>query len=232
VPQVYFQWPSGQQYTPSFLQLVTHSSGLPDAVPNLSTLDQFWQALEQTTAVVPPGTYNYSDLGFVADGQAVAIIGGAPSYHDYVTAHILQPLDMRSSTYDYQPLIGTRALAVPYLPAAGGGWSPKVPQGYATGFPLAGDIFTNVADMAKLVSLQFRTRPAGGSQVLSCRSLHEMWVPQVPTMDGGYATIGWFNLPYNPPGSQQGRGAGRSPVYAPLEERRERLLGGVGAVHP
>jgi CubicO group peptidase (beta-lactamase class C family) len=211
VPQVYFLLPNGQTYFPSFLQLVTHSSGLPDGVPNVMTLSQFWTALEQTTAVVPPGTYNYSDLGFVADGQAVSLIAGAPSYHAAVTSSILTPLGMTSSTYDYQPLLGTPVLAIPYLPAMGGGWTPQSPQGYATGFPLAGDIFTSVADMARFVSLQFRTRPAGGSQVLSCASLHEMWQAQVSTGTGGFTTIGWFNLPFGSPTTGPGQGRAARP---------------------
>jgi CubicO group peptidase (beta-lactamase class C family) len=59
-------------------------------------------------------------------------------------------------------------------------------------FPPAGNIWTNVEEMARLVSLQFRTGPAGGSQILACRSLQEMWVHVAPTRGSGSVGIGWF----------------------------------------
>jgi CubicO group peptidase (beta-lactamase class C family) len=195
VPEVFYKLMDGQRYSPTFVELASHSSGLPDAVPNVMTLAQFWQALENTTATTAPGTYSYSDLGFVTLGQSVSIIAGQ-DYHDYVVANIFTPLGMTNSTYDYTPLVGTPALAIPYTGSAARGWQSAAPRGYVQAFPPAGDVFTTVEDMAKMVMLQFRTGPAGGDQILACTSIQEMWRPVVPTQGGAYATIGWFANPY------------------------------------
>lgn len=198
VPQVLYTLMDGQRFSPTFLELASHTSGLPDAVPgSLMTLPQFWQYLESRTAIKPPGIYAYSDLGFAALSQSVSLIAGQ-EYHDYVAANIFQPLGITSATYDYTTLLGNPALAVPYAPGPGGSWRDAAPGGYQTTFEVAGNIFISVTDMAKVVMLQFRTGPAGGSQILACSSLQEMWQPVAPTQGGDYATIGWFAGPYGP----------------------------------
>jgi CubicO group peptidase (beta-lactamase class C family) len=197
VPQVYYRLMDGQRFSPTFLELASHTAGLPDPIPNgVMTLPQFWQYLEGVTTITTPGTYSYSDLGFVTLGQSVSIIAGQ-EYHDYVAANIFQPLGMTSSTYDYTPLLGTAALAIPYAKAAGG-WRSAAPNAYQTSFETAGNVFTTVEDMAQMVMLQFRTGPAGGSQILACSSIQEMWQPVAPTQGSGYSTIGWFTNPYGP----------------------------------
>ncbi|MGH2588501.1 MAG: serine hydrolase domain-containing protein [Dehalococcoidia bacterium] len=196
VPQVHYKLMNGQQFSPSFLELASHTAGLPDAVPNASTLAQFWQDLENVTAIDAPGTYSYSDFGFITLNQAVSIIAGQ-EYHDYVAANIFNPLGMTTATYDYTPLLGNPALAIPYTGSMGN-WRPAAPMGYQQPFPPAGSIFTTVEDMAQMIMLQFRTGSAGGSQILACTSVQEMWQPVAPTQGSGHATIGWFNNAYGP----------------------------------
>jgi len=191
---------------PSFLELASHTAGLPDAVPTLSgssseQIEQFWQYLNAQT-VTTPRAYQYSDLGTVAMGQAAALIAGynnrgtSQAYHQYVMEQILRPLGMTASTFAYET-VPPRDLAIPYL-ASGQSWTPAT-DALTFNFPLAGDVFTSVQDMAKFISLQFKTGPAGGPQILTCTSIQEMWQPVAPTGSGGYVGTGWFILP-PPPG--------------------------------
>ncbi|MGH2586655.1 MAG: serine hydrolase domain-containing protein, partial [Dehalococcoidia bacterium] len=180
---------------PSFLELASHTSGLPDAVPALSgtsseQIQKFWQYLN-TQTVTTPRAYQYSDLGTVAMGQAVALIAGCnnsgagQAFHQYVTEQILQPLGMTASTFDYET-VPPRDLAIPYL-ASGQSWTPAT-DALDFNFPLAGDVFTSVQDMAKFISLQFKTGPAGGTQILACTSIQEMWQPVAPTVPRAFPT--------------------------------------------
>jgi CubicO group peptidase (beta-lactamase class C family) len=201
VPPVFFQVSNGFSsgpYYPTYLQLASHSSGLPDFLPtDLTTIDQFWDFLQQE--VVRSDTvnaYSYSDQGFVAVGQAVATIADPqnPSYHDYVTENILLPLDMSGSTFDYTEISAIRR-ASPYRLQD----SAFVldPSGNIANFPLAGNVWTTAVEMAQIISLQFRTAPVvRGNQILACQSIQEMWEPVVPTDGGGDATIGWFLVPF------------------------------------
>jgi CubicO group peptidase (beta-lactamase class C family) len=196
VPQVYYADNNGDPFSPTFAELASHTSGLKDFVPNVSTLNEFWRFLEQQTAVVPVGQYFYSDFGFVTLSQAVSIIAGQ-DYHDYVNEQIFQPLGMTSSSYDYTPLLGKSILAIPYKPGSDGAWDPVVPGGYQTSFPIAGNIFTSVTDMAQVLMLQFQTaKSAGGSQILACHSLQQMWKPVASTGGNGSVTLGWFSNPF------------------------------------
>jgi CubicO group peptidase (beta-lactamase class C family) len=89
------------------------------------------------------------------------------------------------------------------LPYPTGGFRTQpwiaTPSGYTFGISFAGDVYSSVQDMAQIIMLQFRTGPAGGSQVLACSSIQEMWQPVGAVNSGGYSTIGWFVQNYNTP---------------------------------
>lgn len=203
VPEAWYQAfslefvPPLKSVSPTFLELSSHTAGLPDQMfVGLSTADQFFAKL-QTEIVLPgpPWPYSYSDISFVTLSQSDAIIA-QQSYHDWVYEKIFQPLCMTNSAYGYSN-VNKSLVAVPYSrPKGSTNFCPAIHKGYADSFPPAGSIFTNIPDMAKFIMLQFRTGPAGGDQILAGSSIQEMFVPVAPTQGHGSVGIGWFIAPF------------------------------------
>jgi CubicO group peptidase (beta-lactamase class C family) len=196
VPPVFFlvgTKSSNNPYSPTYLQLASHTSGLPDPIPDdLTTVDEYFQFLE--AEIVPQssvGVYSYSDQGFVAMSQAVAIITNPkhPSYHKYVRNEIFHPLKMHRSTYD-ETKVPKKLRATPYI--VKNDEYQEDPTGLVNDFPPAGNVWTSVLELSQMVSLQFRTKARGPGQILACTSIQEMWEAVAPAFGNTSTTIGWF----------------------------------------
>ena len=157
-------------------QLLTHSSGLPREAGDHWSSDRFPTPEElkrlfaDRKAAFPPATrVKYSNLAVSVAGMLVEEVSGQ-SWADYVGKNIFKPLGMNDSSVD-QNVAG---LAV--------GYGRRLPDGSravmsfidARGMGAAAGITSNVDDMAKFVSAQFRKGPRGGAQILSSGSLREM----------------------------------------------------------
>jgi CubicO group peptidase (beta-lactamase class C family) len=157
-------------------ELLTHSAGLPrEAGPHWTELD-FPSAdgvrkyvSEHTAPYSPEVRWKYSNLGFTIAGMIVESVSGE-KWADYVQKHIFDPLGMTASSVDRQ----VDGLATGYGRRMPDGSRKKMPFVDARGLAPATGITSNVEDMAKFVSLQFRKGPVGGSQILSTGALREM----------------------------------------------------------
>jgi D-alanyl-D-alanine carboxypeptidase len=157
-------------------QLITHSSGLPReagehwTTQEFPTREELKQLFGNRQAAFPPATrVKYSNLAVAVAGMLVEDLSGM-SWADYVSKNIFQPLGMSASSVD-QNAVG---LAVPY--------GRRMPDGSrevfkfvdARGMAAATGVTSNVEDLAKFVSAQFRKGPRGGAQILSSGSMREM----------------------------------------------------------
>ena len=157
-------------------QLLTHSSGLPREASDhwssdtFPTREELKRLFADRKAAFPPATrVKYSNLAVSVAGMLVEEVSGQ-SWADYVGKNIFKPLGMNDSSVD-QNVAG---LAV--------GYGRRLPDGSravmsfidARGMGAATGITSNVEDMAKFVSAQFRKGPRGGAQILSSGSLREM----------------------------------------------------------
>ena len=157
-------------------ELLTHSSGLSrEAGPHWSNYEfpnaaEVRKYIEQNPAIYSPEVrFKYSNLALTIAGMVVEAISGE-TYAGYVTKHIFEPLGMRDSSVD-QNVAG---LAV--------GYGRRMPDGSRTtlrfidarAMGAATGITSTTEDMAKFVSLQFRTGKVGGSQILSTGALRLM----------------------------------------------------------
>ncbi len=174
--------------------LLTHTSGLPReaAFPYWTThefpsREEVRSVVPSQTAVYPPATrYKYSNLGMALLGELVAEVS-QEAYPDYIASHILDPLEMRHTsaapTAQHRSRMVTR-----YMRRMSDG-SRKIFDYYSmNGMAAAGDMVSNVHDMARFAALQFRTGPAAESeQVLKGSSLLEMQRPHwvYPSWTGG-----------------------------------------------
>jgi CubicO group peptidase (beta-lactamase class C family) len=168
--------------SPTFRQIVSHSSGLPregthagwhDA--NMPTIDELLASLADLEMILPTMVEpKYSNLGIAILGHTLSQIAGQP-YDDYVQQHILGPLGMTSTGFDKSKYGDELALNY-YLPTRGEPFA-RAPHWDEQGFRPAGGMYSTVADMAKFISLQFRQGAAGGDQILGSSTLREMHSP-------------------------------------------------------
>lgn len=159
--------------------LITHTSGLPREAwgTNWSDLtfptrDEMVRRLAEQETVFPAETeWKYSNLALSLAGEVVAAVSGEP-WPQYVDKHILQPLGMTATLA--LPKADTPGLALGYgrrVPGAARDLEPFVD---IDGVRPAGNLASNVEDLAKFVSLQLRDKPLGGNQILKTSTLREM----------------------------------------------------------
>ena len=150
-------------------QLLSHSSGLQREASdhwasfNFPTEAELIQLMPGRQAAFPPQTrWKYSNLAYAVAGQVVEAVTGQ-RWADYVQAHILVPLGMTDTGFDRPD----PALAVPYANRTAAGTRRIQPFVDSRGMVSATGMTSNVVDLAKFISAQFRRGPAGGPNVLS-----------------------------------------------------------------
>lgn len=160
--------------------LLTHAGGLPReaAFPYWSTgefpeREAIQAALcDQELAIPTESDWKYSNLGMALAGEIVAAISGMP-YAAYVQKYILKPLGMQNTFVD--------AIA-PDHPLLATGYGRRLPDNSreqspytdCRGIGAAANMASNVEDLAKFASLQFRSGARKGKQILAGSSLQEM----------------------------------------------------------
>jgi D-alanyl-D-alanine carboxypeptidase len=157
-------------------ELLTHSSGLPREAgshwsdynfPDEAGVRQF--LAEHQATYSPEVRWKYSNLALTLAGLIVEKVSGE-SYRDYVQKHIFDPLEMTESSVDKN----VRELAVGYGRRMPDGSRKIMPFIDAHAMAPATGVTSSVEDMAKFVSLQFRTGKPSGAQILSTAALREM----------------------------------------------------------
>jgi CubicO group peptidase (beta-lactamase class C family) len=157
-------------------ELLTHSAGLPReagahwselSFPDAEGIQKFIK--NNQAAFSPEVRWKYSNLGFAIAGMVVEAISGQ-KWAAYVQSHIFDPLGMTASSVDRD----VAGLAVGYGQRMPDGTRAKMPFVDARAMAPATGITSNVEDMAKFVSLQFRQGKVGGSQILSTGALRQM----------------------------------------------------------
>ncbi len=157
-------------------QLLSHSSGLQreagDHWTNFGfpTEDELRRLYtDRHAAFAPSVRWKYSNLAYAIAGLVIEQVSGE-RWADFVGRNIFQPLDMTASSVDKN----VAGLTVPYGRRMPDGTREVLPFVDARGMAAATGVTSNVIDMAKFVSSQFRAGARGGRQVVSTGSLREM----------------------------------------------------------
>lgn len=163
--------------------LLTHSAGLPreSAFPYWSEPDfRFPTREEVRTKVAEQATlypaerwYQYSNLGLTLAGEVVAAVANT-SFDEYIRTNILDPIGMRHTTTDIPADQRGRGLATGYGRRMGGANRDVVPFYTVNGIAPAAGFASNVIDLARFASWQFRLLKDGGNEVLDANTLREM----------------------------------------------------------
>jgi D-alanyl-D-alanine carboxypeptidase len=157
-------------------QLLSHSSGLQREAgdhweslqfPTTAELEHLYP--ERQAAFAPATRWKYSNLAFTVAGRVVEKVSGE-NWADYVQRHIFDPLGMTDSSVDKN----VPELTVPYGRRMPDGTREVLPFIDARGMAPATGLTSDVDDMAKFMSAQFRRGPRGGAQIVSSGSWREM----------------------------------------------------------
>lgn len=157
-------------------QLLSHSSGLQREAGDhwvsfeFPTADQLKRLYaERKAAFAPSVRWKYSNLAYSVAGMVIEQVTGQ-KWADYVDRNVFQPLGMTSSGVDRN----ISGLAVPYGRRMPDGTREVLPFVDARGMAAATGITSNLNDMARFVSANFRRGARGGAQVVSSGSWREM----------------------------------------------------------
>ena len=130
--------------------------------------------LQKQETLYPASTYfQYSNLGMSLLGEVVEKLSGMP-YEDYIRTQILDPLDMQDTrTFLPEDQYGT-SLAIGYSALDRKGKRAKVNLFDARGVTSAAGFSSNVRDMAKFASWQFRLLDTTAAEILRPSTLKQM----------------------------------------------------------
>jgi D-alanyl-D-alanine carboxypeptidase len=177
----YLPWfkpkPAGDDDGPITIeQLLSHSSGLQREAGDhwvsyqFPTAEKLQRLIVDRQSAFPPATrWKYSNLAYSIAGMVVEKVSGE-KWADYVDRNIFKPLGMNDSSVDKN----VAGLAVPYGRRMPDGTREVLPFVDSHGMAAATGLTSNVVDMAKFMSAQFRRGPRGAAQVVSGASWREM----------------------------------------------------------
>jgi CubicO group peptidase (beta-lactamase class C family) len=163
--------------------LLTHSSGLPReaAYPYWTgpdfpfpTKEQIDSKLSEQETLYPASTnFQYSNLGITLLGEIVEQISGV-SYDEYVKQNILKPLGLLDTRTDLPEQLYGSKLAIGYSAELRNGKRDKVNFFQANGIKPAAGFSSNVLDLGKFASWQFRLRDTTVTEILKPSTLKYM----------------------------------------------------------
>ncbi len=177
----YLPWfkpkPAGDDDGPITIeQLLSHSSGLQREAGDhwvsyqFPTEDELQRLFADRQAAFPPSVrWKYSNLAYSIAGMVVEKVSGE-KWADYVQQNIFNPLGMNDSSVDKF----VSGMAVPYGRRMPDGTREVLPFVDSHGMAAATGLTSNVEDMAKFMSAQFRRGPRGGAQIVSSASWREL----------------------------------------------------------
>ncbi|MBO3117546.1 beta-lactamase family protein [Winogradskyella sp. DF17] len=163
--------------------LLTHSSGLPRQadVPYWTGPDFPFPTVEEMTEALNnqetlyPASYNfqYSNLAMGLLGQVVSELSGV-SYEDYVIENILTPLNLKDTRPDMPMDLYGKELAIGYSALNRQLERNQVALYEPKGVTPAAGYSSNVLDLAKFASWQFRLRASKEAEILRPSTLKNM----------------------------------------------------------
>lgn len=173
------QYPTADAPKITIRQLLTHAAGFPEDNPwgdrQLAATDaQLLQIARAATFSTTPGTaYEYSNLGFSLLGLVIKKITGVP-YQQYITQHILQPLGMAHSFYEWNDV--PPALLAHGYRQAGSTWTEEALL-HDGAFGAMGGLMTSIEDFSRYMALHLSAWPPRNTaepDVIKRSSLREM----------------------------------------------------------
>ena len=178
--------------------LLAQRSGLPPYVNDaLGFIGLDGAAMIRSLRYVEPvssfrTTFAYTNITHVLAGDIVAKAAGAPDWNAVLRQELLNPLGMKESSYTAAAIAAASNHAVGYR------WSPagmsEVPftQVFPYDYGGAGDLNSDVDDMARWVRLQLGDGSFEGRRIVSPESMAAARTPKVAVSDNAFYALGWI----------------------------------------
>lgn len=163
--------------------IMTHSAGLPREAKypywtapefDFPCREEIKEKLSDQETLYPASTYfQYSNLGLSLLGEIVEEVSGVP-FDEYIEKNILKPLKMKDTRTVLPEKKYGKELAVGYGMVNRKGERGKINIFQAEGIKPAAGFSSNVKDLAKLASWQFRLRDSKKAEILKSATLKNM----------------------------------------------------------
>jgi CubicO group peptidase (beta-lactamase class C family) len=163
--------------------ILTHSSGLPREAnfpywtgPDFPfpTQQMVREDLDKQETLYPASKYfQYSNLGLTLMGEIVEKVSGIP-YDEYINKNILEPLGLKNTRTDLPEALYGSDLAIGYSAVRRSGEREKVSFFQAKGVKPAAGFSSNVIDLGKFASWQFRLLDTTVTEILKPSTLKYM----------------------------------------------------------
>lgn len=202
-------------------QLLSHSSGLPDAAPATAPFaEKMRHSLAEVTAILsqqpletePDSRWRYSNQGIAAAARVVEVVSGL-DYPEFVRRNIFVPLGMKEATFKPPRRLWPRLASVYDLkdgklvemgPGTPGYGDLKLRRNVAYSMPEAG-IFATVKETARLHQVFLDGGLWQGQRLLSPESVRRMLTPRLSMGRFGsgqaWQGLGWRLEPAAPTGA-------------------------------
>jgi CubicO group peptidase (beta-lactamase class C family) len=178
----------------SLRMLLCHRSGMIRESPVGGYLDSSQPTLADMVSSVrscvlvdrPNTKTRYSNVGPSIAGQIAATVAGIP-YEQLQEERVLGAIGMTNSSFLTKGVPQGR-LSAGYMRIADGrgGFRERQAPVFDLGTLPAGNLWTTAEDLAKFISMLAADGHAGGKQIVSRKTLEEMWKPQLITDDTGF----------------------------------------------
>jgi CubicO group peptidase (beta-lactamase class C family) len=180
--------------------LLAQRTGLPILANDILTMFDFDQtALLASMRFIEPvssfrSTFSYTNITHLLASRVAAEAAGVEDWNELLQADLLTPLGMDDSTYTFEALENAPNRA------SGHRWTPEgtVEVPYTPIFPYhlggAGNINSNVEDMAKWLRLQLGGGTFEGHQIVSSANLAVTHMARVALTDKLSYAMGWYQL--------------------------------------
>jgi len=192
--------------------LLSHTSGLPSLgyaevtlgmatdttehwFPIASPRDLlvFMEGAEDWALARPGRRHAYLNEGYILLGAIIESASGV-GYSEYLRRNILEPLQMRRSTFDEEEVERDGDVATPYVTSRDG---EKVATRYPYGQMIAdGGLMSNAMDMARFVSALLSGGKLDGAKVASPGTVRDMMEPKIRTTEEPYDGVSYHGYGY------------------------------------
>jgi CubicO group peptidase (beta-lactamase class C family) len=138
-------------------------------------------------------TFAYTNITHILAGRIVARAEGAADWNAVLQSEILDPLGMKDTTYSAAAMTTSANHALGHRYTVDGGVEVPFEQLSPYDVDGAGDINSNIEDMAKWISLQLAGGTLDGKRIVSPENLAYTRTPKVAGMsDKAFYALGWM----------------------------------------
>jgi CubicO group peptidase (beta-lactamase class C family) len=181
-----------------FFDLIAQRSGLPPYVNDMLGILGFDEnTMVHSLRYVEPvstfrSTFAYTNITHVIAGRIVAKAEDAADWNQVLRKELLDPLGMKHSSYTAEAIKAAPKHADGYRYAPDGSIEVPFDQFFPYDFGGAGDINSNIEDMAHWVRLQLGNGSFEGQPIVSAENLAVTRTPKVGLNDRMAYALGWI----------------------------------------